>query len=130
MKVHVVIHSNLQPFHCEICDRRFNLLNNLKRHMLVHTGEKPYTCTFCNRGFTQKGALKLHQTSTNCREKMQTVKPTEVETKNQNCECNICGRKFKVVHWLRVHMQKHQQDKSVSCDVCGRFINFILIKIL
>lgn len=122
MKAHVVIHSNLQPFHCEICDRRFNLLNNLKRHMLVHTGERPYSCNFCSRSFTQKGALKLHQMSTNCRERMQSTNPNEVILNNQHYECNICGREFKMFHWLKSHQKKHeQQNTSNSCDICGRF---------
>lgn len=121
MKSHMVVHSNLQPYQCEICERRFNVLNNLKRHMLVHTGEKPFRCNFCNRGFTQSGALKLHQTSTKCRERMETLNPNKVIKRDDKYECNICGRKFKRYHWLNIHLAKHSQLDSLTCDVCGRF---------
>lgn len=119
----MIIHSDLQPYHCELCDRRFNALNNLKRHTLVHTGERPYSCNICGQSFTQKGAIKLHQASTHCKERTlvgEFASVNEKKEKKEEFECNICHRKFKLFYWLKVHQQKHEKDDNTSCNLCGK----------
>ncbi|XP_039525773.1 zinc finger protein 480-like [Pimephales promelas] len=48
------------PYHCSMCSRDFNRLENLKTHLRIHTGERPYSCSLCGVRFRHSGALTRH----------------------------------------------------------------------
>ncbi|XXQ32884.1 C2H2-type domain-containing protein [Plasmodiophora brassicae] len=54
------VHSSAQPYHCQVCDKRFFWSGSLSRHMRIHSGSRPYTCRVCNKSFTQSGTLQRH----------------------------------------------------------------------
>ena len=38
------------PFVCDICNKVFASVTNLKIHRRLHTGERPFVCSMCNKG--------------------------------------------------------------------------------
>ncbi|KNC98124.1 uncharacterized protein SPPG_06532 [Spizellomyces punctatus DAOM BR117] len=64
LQSHELVHSNLRPFKCELCNRTFRRKFDQRRHMQsVHmeTGSKPYTCDLCGLGFTRSDTLRRHR---------------------------------------------------------------------
>ena len=46
----MMIHTGEKPHKCNICEKKFAQLNNLKQHIEMHTGEKQHRCEICNAG--------------------------------------------------------------------------------
>lgn len=53
-------HTKERPFACDLCDRRFEVKQELKRHMFVHTSINRFECDYCGRKFKQKRYLLNH----------------------------------------------------------------------
>jgi hypothetical protein len=45
---------------CDVCKRIFSCRFNLDNHTRVHTGERPFSCNLCNKKFTQICNLKTN----------------------------------------------------------------------
>ena len=39
---------------CSICDKKFNHTSNLRKHLIMHSGLKPFHCNVCQKKFSQK----------------------------------------------------------------------------
>ena len=67
------IHTNEKPYECDVCEKRFTSICNLKKHMRIHTNEKPYECDVCEKRFTQSGHLKATCVFTRTRNRMNAM---------------------------------------------------------
>jgi len=102
-------------FHCQVCQKGFNLQRLLNRHMKCHSDVKRYLCTFCGKGFNDTFDLKRH---------------TRTHTGVRPYKCNLCEKSFTQrcsleSHCLKVHGVAHQYDykqrrsKMYVCEDCG-----------
>ncbi|OXB78106.1 UNVERIFIED_CONTAM: hypothetical protein H355_007248 [Colinus virginianus] len=80
-------------------------LASLDKHNRTHTGERPFSCEFCEQRFTEKGPLLRHIAS-----RHQEGRPHF---------CQICGKTFKAVEQLRVHVRRHKGVRKFECTECG-----------
>jgi hypothetical protein len=58
---HQLIHSGVQPYSSNVCNKWFTAKPSLKAHLLVHSGACPFSCDVCNKSFRLQGTLKTHQ---------------------------------------------------------------------
>lgn len=56
----MVMHSDLKPYPCSYCSKKFGKKGDLDRHVLLHMGIKPYECSVCLRRFTQAAHMRAH----------------------------------------------------------------------
>ena len=61
LKAHIITHSGIKPFACQICGKEFGRRPHLKEHEKAHREEYPYKCTKCNRGFFRPKLFKEHK---------------------------------------------------------------------
>ena len=52
---------NRRSYECHLCNKFFgSKKTDLERHMLTHSGVKPFQCQLCKRKFTSKSSLNTH----------------------------------------------------------------------
>ena len=57
----VDLDSGKYRIHCDVCDRTFSCVGNLKAHMAnVHDANKVHKCEFCDKSFHQSVQLNDH----------------------------------------------------------------------
>ncbi|XP_020496260.2 zinc finger protein 260-like [Labrus bergylta] len=102
---HVSIHSEQKRFSCSVCKKRFHWKKDILTHMRTHTGEKPYSCSYCGSGFTQSSHLVAH---------------LKVHTGEKPFTCLVCSASFSIKKSLVEHMRIHTGEKPFDCSVCGK----------
>lgn len=94
---------------CDVCNRVFTKLSNLKRHKSgVHENRRDYQCDYpkCGKLFNDVGNMRKHKRN--------------VHMKVGKVECHLCWKKFPFKSTLDAHVKQHEgYGKKPSCDLCG-----------
>ncbi|XP_015247501.1 PREDICTED: zinc finger and SCAN domain-containing protein 31-like isoform X2 [Cyprinodon variegatus] len=125
------VHTGHKAFKCFECHKEFARRDSLALHLRVHTGEKPHRCPFCQKTFTQTSNLRVHMRKhtgekpyfcDNCGKMvahsyhLKTCSSHASYTKNNSREkkfrCFQCGKKFRSIPDLNMHMKIHEARKS------------------
>jgi len=61
LKYHRRVHLSIKPYVCSDCGKTFSHVSHYHRHRRIHTGVKPYSCDVCNKSFNQSNAMKSHR---------------------------------------------------------------------
>ncbi|XP_065062048.1 zinc finger protein 235-like isoform X1 [Rhopilema esculentum] len=96
---------------CDVCNKQFQNLSNLKQHRLTHTGIKPFQCDLCEKSFSNASSLRIHSLS-------------HSETKPYVCDVDGCDKGFSNPSSLRVHQRVHQTEKPYKCTFTGCTLAF------
>eukprot|EP01083_Nonionella_stella_P028481 78438_1 len=105
---HELVHSELKPFKCGQCDKRFKTLQYLHSHLSrVHVKDKikRFECNVCQKRFTTKSYLKAHILSHS------TIKPYK---------CSECNYATQFKNRLEKHEESHRYEKEHECDICHK----------
>ncbi|XP_050356087.1 zinc finger protein 93-like [Nymphalis io] len=144
LKRHMMIHSGIKDFECDICLKRFHQKITMQTHRLTHIN--PFTCSQCGIKFENKSDLASHRGSDECsksrimkvkEELMKTVKQ-EVTTnfgKLLGYACSLCKKMFSVESALEQHVESthivesecqdaekglKKSTKRFECCICGK----------
>lgn len=144
LKRHMMIHTGIKEFECDICQKRFHQKITMQTHRLTHVN--PFTCYQCGIKFDSKLSLATHKGSSDCHdmrrvkakeELMKTVKQEIMTTggKLLGYACSLCKKMFSVEAALDQHVaSKHMLDsddggaegkfkknlKRFDCLICGK----------
>lgn len=101
------VHSVVQKYRCEPCNKSFSRYSKLYRHRVVlNHGKNKFSksCSYCGLEFQSVVYYIRHMT-----------KHEEVET------CEICNQNFGSSEEFRNHVSEtHFEKKKFACDVCDQ----------
>ncbi|RZF33326.1 hypothetical protein LSTR_LSTR007671 [Laodelphax striatellus] len=105
LKQHKEKHYGEKNFVCEKCNKSFFTAGNLKQHLITHTGEKSFLCKLCNKTYSTSGNLRQHLLT---------------HTGQKTNFCVICNRSFSTLGNLKQHMLTHFATNLYPCEVCKK----------
>ena len=88
---HGLVHSEVRPYRCDVCDLGFKLKVHLKKHNLYrHSDEYPCECHICGKKFKDSSAVRLHE---------------RIHSDHRPFSCS-CGKTFKTKENLWGHQHR------------------------
>lgn len=121
---HMRIHSNQQPFACEICQKVYNASSSLRTHQrMVHN--------MVAKSSNENGGNAVVATATNVTNNASSVS-SNASANNDNAiiegglQCSLCERSFSTTNQLTTHMNAvHSKDqRQYACQYCNyRFVS-------
>lgn len=109
-------HENPRSFKCEICQKGFNELVNLKKHERLHDRfrPKPYRCQKCSYSTDVKQDFIGHeQWHKNREEKFAKIK--------NPIKCGLCDFVTDQKRKMSSHKAKFHPKRLFYCDLCGLY---------
>uniref|UniRef100_A0A1I8PUJ2 C2H2-type domain-containing protein n=1 Tax=Stomoxys calcitrans TaxID=35570 RepID=A0A1I8PUJ2_STOCA len=108
LRIHKMIHSGEKPFQCDECGKRFRQFNKLKIHCITHTDKKPYICEICGKGFRFRNYLSVHK---------------RLHSGENPYKCKFCSEYFHSLHSRRLHTKMmHCEAKTFTCPICDKIL--------
>lgn len=128
LKRHMMIHSGIRLFECDICFKRFHQKITMQTHRLTHM--EPYQCAQCDKVFENKPDLETHKNKCPKTKLMKMreslLKSVKQEIKNVDGEvlgyaCNLCKKMFSLETALQTHIENvHMKNElQLFCSECG-----------
>lgn len=135
-EVHSVPSTEIKPFKCGECDKRFSTSAGRVCHYQTHLGARNKICSYCGKGFVSSSYLinheKLHHSDNSykcdeCDEAFNTSKKLRTHQAAVHRDrttyrhiCELCGKRFSEKSFLNVHIRRHIGDKRFTCETCGK----------
>lgn len=101
-------HGGEKRYKCAQCDKGFSGTKSLYNHILLHTGRKPFSCEYCDQSFRRKDSRDLHHRK---------------HTKEQPFLCQDCGQSFSTYTNRSKHRKKKHGEGKTECSECGEKCN-------
>ncbi|XP_068155903.1 transcription factor Ouib [Drosophila tropicalis] len=98
-------HTDFKPHQCELCDKAFRQMGELRAHIRRHTGERPFKCLYCDRSFSDRSEKLRHE---------------RVHTNTRPYKCTVCEKTFTHSTILKNHSLVHSGKKNYNCDICSK----------
>ena len=121
------VHEGRKDFKCDFCGKLFALVHQVKVHIQkIHKARKYFKCDLCGKSFRKAGHLKLHSAACNDKKEYcilcETTFPnlkyhiSFVHEGQGDFKCNICGKEFGKVGYLKLH-RAACNDKKVKIHI-------------
>lgn len=122
-----------KPFRCTKCDKSFFRQSTLMQHMEKHSLDR-CICTKCGKSLQDQQSLwghmrrhRIDRTDTPqkcepCGKFYHNLKRHNQEWHNEDAtkQCQICGKIFRSVRGLELHLKIHNDEKPFECQYCGK----------
>lgn len=139
---HIRTHTNVKPYECDVCGRRFTVKITLKVHMRVH--DKARNKSKIRNSIENKCELDLARHTLRALDVDQSELKIIVQTPNpillerdadgqvlakltnvptngkRKFECYICHELFTLKFSLKQHIESHLGIKRYKCNICSK----------
>lgn len=115
LQYHLQNHSpeSERPLKCPECPRRFSYQSALVTHQVSHLPDNERTtfcCDECGKTFSTAGRLQTHMNTTHIKLGFEFM-------------CHICSKSFACKSNLSYHLTTHQpKDNQLQCNECGKWL--------
>lgn len=136
LRYHLTTHSEVRPYACEVCNKRFKQRHEVNAHKRSHSNPS-FQCDICSKMFVHKSHLTSHRKKHLCEfsefckdcnkgfvTKSAYLKHVKVHHEKVSHICDICGHRLSTMSALNEHKTTHDpnygKERSHVCDICGK----------
>ena len=125
------VHTGDKPYPCDMCNKKFGAITDLRDHKKRNHEEKVLKCQQCEKSFSCNRLLKSHikhkhgdklfnceYCGYSCVSKQSLNEHLNTHTGNRPHKCKTCEKGFTTHSALRIHNLIHTGVKPYSCSIC------------